>query len=147
MAGRRWLRLWALAALGAAASVAAAQGEATAPTALALDRELMVGGVAVACTGIGQTKQDPKWQVYSVRVEFSDPHQDYLANEAVALSDTSGKQLAVVSCEGPWILFKLPAGTYRARGWLPGAPARAVGASFRAPSRGQLRVVLRFPDT
>jgi len=127
--------------------LARADGVAEAPAvALPLDQERNVDGVGVACTGIGQTKADPRWLAYSVRLEFSNPAREYLANEAVAVSDPSGRRMVAVSCEGPWILVKLPAGAYRATAWLPRSPESPVSASFRAPAKGQLRVVLQFPS-
>jgi hypothetical protein len=108
-------------------------------------QERTVGDVGVACTGIGQSKHDPRWLSYSVRLEFSDPAREYLANEAVAVSTAAGRELAAVKCEGPWILFKLPPGAYKATGWLPGSPLAPVSPSFRVPAKGQLRLVLQFP--
>ena len=128
---------------------ASALGAQPAPTrdatVVALDAETTVNGVPVACTGVGQTKADPKWLAYSVRLEFSNPARDYLADEAVAVSDAKGRRLAAMSCEGPWILLKLPPGPYTVEGWLPGAAAATAHAAFRAPAKGQLRLVLVFP--
>jgi hypothetical protein len=134
------------AASGLAAHAALAQGDAEGAVAVPLDQERVVGDIPVACTGVGQTKADPHWLSYSVRVEFSNPAKEYLANEAVAIFDVSGRKLAAASCDGPWILFKLPPGAYTARGWLPGSSTSPVTASFRAPGKGQLRLVLRFPS-
>jgi hypothetical protein len=53
--------------------------------------------------------------------------------------------LVAVSCEGPWILLRLVPGAYKAKGWLPRWPDRPVSATFRAPAKGQLRLVLQFP--
>src|SRR5690242_11935112 len=80
------------------------------PTRIPLDGSTTLGGIDVGCTGIGQTKDDPKWQAYPVRVEFADPHQAYLANETVTLADSKGHELLQASCEGPWVLLKLPVG-------------------------------------
>jgi hypothetical protein len=111
-----------------------------------LDQERVIDGVSVGCTGIGQSKNEPRWLGYSVRLEFSDPTGAYLANEVVAVSDARGRRLVAVSCEGPWILLRLPPGEYQAKGWLPNSPGQPVSASFRAPARGQLRRVLQFPN-
>ncbi|HEY5071025.1 MAG TPA: hypothetical protein VII63_03240 [Caulobacteraceae bacterium] len=136
---------FAAASIAALPSLAAVVGETDSSVVVGLDQERNIDGVGVACTGVGQTKADPHWLTYSVRLEFSNPSQEYLADEAAAVFDASGHRLAAVSCEGPWILFKLPPGAYRALGWLPGAANRPVGANFRAPAKGQLRLVLRFP--
>ena len=133
-------------AMLAAMSLAAANASAD-PTRVPLDQETSVGGVGVACTGIGQTKNDPKWLAYPARVEFAGPGGEYLANETLTVSDAKGGEVLAVSCEGPWILLKLPPGkTFKVDGQVEGAPAVTVSAKVRAPSHGQARFVLRFPD-
>jgi hypothetical protein len=130
-----------------AATLALGAMPATAqPVRIPLDRETTIAGVGVACTGIGQTKDDPKWQAYSVRVEFSGPGGEYLANETLILSDAKGAQLLAVWCEGPWILLKLPAGkAYKVEGQVGRAAEVTVSAAVKAPSHGQARFVLNFP--
>jgi len=116
------------------------------PVRLPLDHEAVIGGIGVACTGIGQTKNDPKWLAYDVRVEFADASSAYLAGEDLTLSGAGG-QLLSVSCEGPWVLLKLPAGQayqVEARVTQPGVASRT--STVTAPSHGQARFVLTFPD-
>jgi hypothetical protein len=138
-------------ALGGLASVTFASIAAAAGTAregavvVPLDAERVVNGVAAACTGIGQTKSDPRWLAYSTRIEFSNPAREYLANEGVAVFNAAGERLASVTCEGPWVLLKLAPGAYRAEAWLRDQPAASSSAKFRAPAKGQLRVVMQFP--
>ena len=133
------------AALGAvcllAVSAAAAQ-----PAALALDTETTIGGVDVACTGMGQTRLDPRWNAYPVRVEFSNARSEYLTDGEIALSDARGRPILAVRCEGPWILLKLRPGAYRVEGRLANVDAKPRSARFRPPARGQMRLVLQFPD-
>lgn len=116
------------------------------PVRIPLDGERTIGGVAIACTGIGQEKSDPRWLAYPVRVEFSEPAGDYLADEALSVTDHAGRTLAKVACEGPWILLRPEApGEYRFSGWVPGNPGGARGGAFHIPLKGQIRLVLRFP--
>jgi hypothetical protein len=116
------------------------------PTRIPLDGERTIGGVAVGCTGIGQSKSDPRWQAYPIRVEFAAPGGDYLADEALSISDHTGTILASVACEGPWILLRPAApGEYSFKGWPSGAAAEAKGGAFRIPAKGQARLVLQFP--
>jgi hypothetical protein len=135
----------AAAALAAVLSLAAATAIAQ-PTRVALDHEATIAGVGVACTGIGQTKNDPKWLAYPVRVEFAGAGGDYLANETLMLSDAKGAQLLAVSCEGPWILLKLaPGRSYKVDGQVGRTAEVTVSATVKAPSHGQAVVVLNFP--
>jgi hypothetical protein len=128
------------------AFLATTAGAAAQPAAVPLDGEASVGGVDVGCTGVGESKLDPKWEAYPVRVEFSDANNAYLANEVLSVRSAAGAELLTVSCEGPWILLKLPAGRYSVVGRVPGTSAQPRTATFRPPSHGQMRVVLKFPD-
>ncbi len=122
-----------------------ATSAAAQPVRVPLDHETTVAGIGVACTGIGQTKNDPKWQAYPVLVEFAGPGGELLADESMALSDASGAPVLTVACEGPWILLKLPPDkTYRVVGR---AADRTVSGTVKAPSHGQARFVLTFPPS
>lgn len=116
------------------------------PVALAVDAEATASGVELACTGIGQTRDDPRWQTYGVRVEFSNARNEYLAGGAITVRDQAGRELLTVSCAAPWILLRLPKGVYRIEGWLPDSAAKPRSARFTAPASGQVRVVLQFLD-
>jgi hypothetical protein len=135
-----------IALCAAVASLALADGAAGEPTSVPLDGEASVGGIDVGCTGIGESKLDPKWRAYPVRVEFSDANNAYLANEVLIVRSAGGAELLSVGCEGPWILLKLPPGSYSVVGSVPGASAQPRTATFRPPSHGQIRVVLKFPE-
>jgi hypothetical protein len=139
----------------AAAGIAAALMIATSgpaagedATPIPLDTATTIAGVGVGCTGIGQTKDDPKWLAYPVRVELADAQHNYLTGEVMTLTAPSGKALLTVSCEGPWLLLKLPdAGSYKVDVRLTeeetAAPRSAV---VKSPTHGQTRFVITFPD-
>jgi hypothetical protein len=137
-------------AAAAVAALAIGLGPAVAfadPVRVPLDQESTVGGVGVGCTGIGQTKNDPKWRAYSVKLEFADAQRALLANEVVTLSDDGGAPVLQVACEGPWVLLKLPAGkTYQVEAKLAQSSAGARSTSVKAPAQGQATFVLIFPD-
>ena len=125
----------------AAGSMAVAQ-----PTRIPLDQATTIAGVGVGCTGIGQTKSDPKWLAYSVRVEFAGPGGDLLANETLRVSDAKGPPLLAVFCEGPWILLMLPPGkTYKLDAQVGRAAETTVSGTVKSPRHGQASVVLTFP--
>jgi hypothetical protein len=133
--------------LAAAFAALASAAMADPPTRVALDSETVVGGVGVGCTGIGQTKDDPKWLAYPVRVEFADAQRAYLANETLTLTDPKGEDVLTVSCEGPWILLKLPTGVpYKVEARLNERDTAPRTAVVKAPSHGQARFVITFPD-
>jgi hypothetical protein len=133
------------AAIAAACLVAAGPAFAQ-PVTVPLDNETIVGGVPVACTGVGQTKLDPKWRAYTVRVEFADAQSAYLGDVQASLFAADGRPIAVVRCEGPWVLFRPGRGRFHIEGSLTGQSVRPQTADIAAPAAGQIRVVLHFPD-
>jgi hypothetical protein len=140
------LRSRAAAAAAAMLALVGAGRASAQPVQVALDQEATVGGVGVACTGIGQTKDDPKWRAYPVLVEFARPSGDYIAGETLSVADSRGHALLEVSCEGPWILLKLtPGQRYVLSATAANSSDPAKQASIRAPSHGQARSVFTFP--
>ena len=137
----------AMAAIATGAALAVASSAAAQPVRVPLDHETTIAGVGVACTGIGQTKDDPKWKAYPVLVEYAGPGGELLANATLILSDAKGAEVLSASCEGPWILLKLPPGkAYKVDGQVGRTAATTVSAKVTAPSHGQTRFVLNFPD-
>ncbi|HWF76960.1 MAG TPA: hypothetical protein VN694_07250 [Caulobacteraceae bacterium] len=117
------------------------------PTAVPLNGEATVGGVQVGCTGIGQSRHDPKWAAFPVRIDFAKPNGHFLADVEVTLSRADGTEMADVSCQGPQVLFKLPAGSYRVEGRLTKSPnAKPQTATVTAATSGQRVTTLRFRD-
>ncbi len=136
-----------------AAWAAAAQPAAKAPAVLDLpahtvdrDSEATVNGVEVACTGVADTRADPKWAAFPVRVEFSGAQNEYMIDAVVALVNAKGKPVAVIRCEGPWLLLKPAPGEYSVFAKLVDSSAKPRSARFTTPKHGQQRVVLQFPD-
>lgn len=126
----------------------------TAPPALAQDlpgdvlppdQPTTIGGVEVACTGIGQTRDEARWQAFNVRIEVSNARNEYLGAGSIRLADASGAPLLQVRCEAPWVLLKLRPGAYRVEGRVR-ETASTRSARFAAPATGQTRIVLQFVD-
>lgn len=143
--------LTAVLALDAGQAISQTQGASTpggagAPTAVPLDSEANFATLQIACTGVGQSKDDPKWKAYPVRIEFSNPAGDLLANGAATIA-RGGTNLASVSCEGPWILVRPTGagpGAYRLTGWLPGQGYKPLTQTLTFPTGGQKVIDLRF---
>ena len=125
---------------------AAASAGAQTPVSVPLDTETTINGVGVACTGIGQTKDQARWGAYPIRLEFADAKQDYLAGEIVTLSHEKGAPILTVACDGPWLLLKLPtAGPYKVDARLMETDTGQQSATVRSPEQGQTRFILTFP--
>jgi hypothetical protein len=128
-----------LAFLAAGISAAAAQPQVLE---LPLDHDARVNGIGMACTGVGSDSRiDPRWNDYSLKVEFVADSGEYLGFVDVTLRQQD-RELAHVRCPGPWMLFQLPPGRYDLEAWVGQQPAK-----FKAQVReaGQSRVVVRFP--
>lgn len=130
-------------ALGLMLAAAPAGAE---PVDMPLDQPTTLNGIEAACTGVGQTREDPQWSTYGVRIEFSNALSEYLGSGAIRLSDRSGTTLLEARCDAPWILLRLPPGAYRVEGWIPGASVKPRSAPISPPRSGQTRFVLQFPD-
>jgi hypothetical protein len=138
-------RIQSIAAAGVILALASGAG-AAAPIVVPLDTETTVNGVPVACTGVGEAKLNPHWDTYPVRVEFSGANNELLADEALTIFDEGGAEVVSVACEGPWILLKLPPGSYRIEGRLSKVEARPQSGYFKVTPDGPVHLELRFPD-
>ena len=135
-----------VAAFGLTLALGAPAAHAAPALVLTVDTEAIVNGVELACTGIGQTREEARWQSYAVRVEFSNARNEYLVDGAIAVRDSAGRELLSVRCDAPWILLRLPKGAYRIEATLPGSVAKPRSAAVASPAQGQMRVVMQFPD-
>lgn len=110
-----------------------------------MDNPVTLNGIETVCTGIADSKDDPRWKAYPVRIEFSNGGAQYLAGAHVELSQGS-KELTSLDCDASWVLFKLSPGNYSVTATLLNSTAKPREAKFSPPKTGQKRVVLRFPD-
>ena len=115
-----------------------------APISVALDAEQTIGDIGVGCTGIGQSKNDDRWKAYPIRVEFSNPAGDLLANAVITISNSARTEVTTISCEGPWIMLRPAPGTYTIEAWMPGEIFKHQTATFSPPASGQRIVSIRF---
>jgi len=124
--------------------LAAATGSAVADP-MAMDRPVQMNGLETVCTGVGETKDDPQWLSYPVRIEFSNGGAQYLSGATVRISH-GAETVGSLDCPGAWLLLRGAPGEYRVDVTIDNSSARAVNASFRMGSGPQKRIVLRFPD-
>jgi hypothetical protein len=123
---------------------AAAQENPTqVPQLLVLDTPTEVNGIETVCTGIdSDSRDDPRWAAYSLRLEFAAGSRAYVSDETVGV--TGGGTTLQVRCPGPWLLAKLPAGKYSVVATVEGGATKTANVSV--PKSGQLRAVLHFPE-
>lgn len=110
------------------------------------DAEYVIGGIGVACTGIGGSKEYPKWKAFPLRIEFANDLREHLIGAELRVSDVAGEQLVNVSCWGAWLLLKPPGQeSYKVEATMIGRGVPSRSATVRAPASGQTRIVLEFP--
>jgi hypothetical protein len=103
------------------------------------DQPMMVSGIETVCTGTTtDVRADPKWRDYSLRLEFAGKDGQYLGDETVNISG-NGSSISV-HCGGPWVLMKLPSGTYKVSAEVPEAGHKDL--TVHVPTH----VVVRFPN-
>ena len=112
-------------------------------TILKRNEPTQVNGVEVVCTGIdSDTRADPRWNAYPLRLEFTAGGRAYISDETVTISGQGAPAIAV-SCPAPWVLAKVAPGTYSVTAMVSGTTKHAA-ASVR--KTGQARLVMRFPE-
>jgi hypothetical protein len=116
---------------------------ARAQESLALDTPTRISGVDVVCTGIASnTRDDPSWAPYPLKIEVTGRNGQYLANVRIVIQ-RDGAQIVDLVCGGPWILARLDAGEYTVTATFGDATASGIAD---VPSTGQSRLVLWFPE-
>jgi hypothetical protein len=116
----------------------------TATGALAVqDTPTNINGVETVCTGVGNTKDDPRWVAYPVKIVLATTGGADLANAHVVLAK-GGRLLAETDCDAPWVLFKAPPGKYTATATLIGGSGQSHSTSFSTSGSGQKEVNILF---
>lgn len=126
-----------------AAASALATTAALAANTLTQDMPKAIDGIETVCDGVGITnRNDPKWTAYSLRLEFAGKGGQYLGGETVSVK---GNEYDVsVTCQGPWVLMKLPAGPYHVSADVPDAGHKEM--NVQVPARGQHVALFSFPN-
>jgi hypothetical protein len=123
-------------------STADSNGNAFGPL-LPRNRPVDVRGVQAVCTGIdSDSRADPRWAGFPLKLEFTSANGAYLAFAQASVTDAKGKPVVSVRCPGAWLLLGLPPGEYKATVSVPNAADQMAG--FAVPRTGQKSVVLRF---
>jgi hypothetical protein len=111
---------------------------------MAMDAPARVNNIEIACTGMGETKDDPRWASYPLRVEFFDSRRRWMIGGDVSVADAAGNKLVSVTCESIWLLVKVPPGNYLVEATVPGAKARMLPVRLR--DEKQVRAQVIFPE-
>ena len=121
----------AVAVLGAGAALAQSQT-------LTDEQPMTIAGVETACTGTSlEVRSDPQWAAYPFHLEVANSSGQYLGDENVTV--TGNGQSVSVKCAGPWVLMKLPSGSYHVSLDVPEGGHRDL--TMRVPGK----TVVHFP--
>jgi hypothetical protein len=91
-----------------------------------------IDGVETVCTGTTTDERaDPQWRDYPFHLEVAGKEGQYLGDEKVTVSG-NGHSISV-QCGGPWVLMRLPAGSYKVSLDVPDAGHKDV--TMRVPGR------------
>ena len=140
------MRLFAIAtALTLAAGPALVMPLLTGSAAAVQDQPVVQGGIETVCTGVGSAKDNPAWNAYPVKLVFANQAGEDLAQVHVALK-RGGKSVLETDCDAPWMLMKLPPGSYSVAATVPGEAGLRVGkASFSTKGGAQQTVTVMMP--
>jgi hypothetical protein len=103
------------------------------------DQPMMINGVETVCTGTTtEARADPRWAAYPFHMEVAGKGGQYLGDEEVTV--TGNGHSVSAKCAGPWVLMKLPAGSYHVSIDVPEGGHKDL--TMRVPGR----TVVHFPN-
>ena len=136
------MRLSAIAiAFGIAAGPALIMPLLTSSAQAVQDQPVMIGGVETVCTGVGSAKDNPVWSAYPVKLVFANAAGENLAQVHVAVAQ-GGKPVVETDCDAPWVLMKLPSGSYNVSASVGASTGKA---SFSTKGGPQQTVTVMVP--
>lgn len=108
---------------------------------LPLDTPQTMRNMEAVCTGIGSdSREDPRWASYPLRVEVVGDKGQFLGEAEVSVN--KGKEAIIrVRCGGPWVLFRLDPGAYSITATVEGV---TVTSRINVGGKTQARTALRF---
>lgn len=110
------------------------------------DEERMAGGIKYACAGVGKdSRADPRWAAYPLKLMFAAARGDYLADLDVTIRDATGAEvIRLEGCLAPWLLVDLKPGRYDVTAVARDSYSRSATVAVQAGR--QAMVVLRYPE-
>ncbi len=107
------------------------------------DQPVVIGNVETVCTGVGSAKDNPAWSAYPVKLVFANQAGEDLAQVHVAVMQ-AGKPVVEADCDAPWVLMKLPAGSYNVSASVGASTGKA---SFSTKGGPQQTVTVMLPHS
>ena len=98
-------------------------------------------GLQYVCTGIAESKFDPQWEAFPLKLVVATVEGDYLGDFTATIADGSGATVFDAHCLAPWMLVNLPAGHYTATLTTRGTFRKTVDVEVGS---GQNEVTVHF---
>lgn len=116
------------------------------PEGVRADEEGSFRGIRFACAGISkESRGDPRWQAYALKISFAAADGSYLADVDVTIRDSSGDvALEISDCLAPWVLADLAPGSYEVTGVV--LDRYSKNQVVKVGAGGQKAVILRYPE-
>jgi hypothetical protein len=101
-------------------------------------------GVSYMCSGIGESKDDPRTGKFPLKIVFATNSSALYSDVNVKIyGEESGKSVFDLFCDGAWLLVDLPAGKYRVTATDQKGQSRSCSITSGS---SQTQCVLRWPD-
>lgn len=98
-------------------------------------------GLQYVCTGIAESKFDPQWEAFPLKLVVATVEGDYFGDFTASIADGSGTTVFDAHCLAPWMLVNLPAGSYTATLTTRGTFEKTVDVEIGS---GQNEITVHF---
>ena len=97
------------------------------------------------CAGVGDDPNDPKFSTYNTKIIFTTGGTAYITDvQAKVVEVSSGKVVADVYCDAPWLLMNLKPGAYNVT--ATAIKQYAQSAKLTVSGDKQTALAIRFPQ-
>ncbi len=106
------------------------------------DPILKKNGIEYAITGVAETKQDPRWRTFPLKLEFATMKGELYSDVHVRIYTPSQKLVFDVKVDAPWLLVRLKPGTYYV--YVTDTAGRKKSVTADVPASGQIEYTLKW---
>jgi len=111
---------------------------------VAQDQELTYKDTKFACTGIAESKEDPRWGKYSTKLMFTAGGRAYVSYIQLSIKDAQGNLVFESDCDAPWIVVDLKPGKYSLT--ATALKKYTKNANLTVGGGKQTELAIRFPE-
>lgn len=100
--------------------------------------------IKYACTGVGEARQDTRWEAYPLKLTFTASGTAYISDVATKIKDEKGTLVFEAKCTTPWLVVDLKPGSYQVEALV--VDKYTQQAKFQVKAGVQTSQVIRFPE-